>query len=228
MLKKVKLFFVTMCLFLPLSSLAVTAKYNAYGIGLPLASGEMTLTEGSENLFETILETKGVLSLLVDARTVFTTKMNRNKITLSSMRSVSGKKIKTRTVSFEHQPEKVDYQTAVYQIMNQTPPKTTTKYIDDGKRVLKATFVYQGKKDLTLSTGIFSGTADYYTLQIDVISGKKSGWFFNRVKEGTDSALHLYFAPVKGKKMFVFGQFETLLFGPINIYLMDFKDEKLS
>lgn len=208
-----------------------TAVYNAHGAGMHLISGEQVIkTDGKHIDIRMETQTRGLLSLLLDAQTVFATNLDIEAgeclVKSASMTSIEGKTIREREFDFKTCPGYVDYQTAMYDLMQQKEPKTRTYNVFDSRRKMKITFTYQGAKELKSSSRMmYAGPADYYTVTIDVIEGKKKGWFFNRVKDKEDSRLHAYLARVGDEKVkrLVLGEFETTLFGTISVYLGDLK-----
>ena len=210
------------------------AVYNAYAAGMPIMSGVMEISPEKESVFiRTQTHTRGLLSFLLDARTILTSRLSLQKNALplmqeSTMESLTKRKIKTRQVDFSDKPKTLDYQTAVFDLMQQPVPMDKEYVVHDGKRKLKFNFNYQGIEEISSSkNSLYSGPADYYTLNIEVLEGKKNGWFFKRVKDAENPPLHLYFANVQGEnqKRLVRGEFDTTLLGTIVIYLSDLNKE---
>ncbi len=211
------------------------AEYEARGAGMRLMSGTMMLDEDKHTVsIETKTQTRGLLSVLLDARTTLLSEAVKQPnshpvMKKSSMESVGRRKIKTRTPDFSDKPEMLDYQTAVFDLMTQPAPQNRQYIVFDGKRKMKFSFNYQGIKDVNLSESlIYSGPVDYYTLYIEVLEGKKNGWFFKRVKNKNNPPLHLYFAHLENEpyKRLVRAEFETTLFGTISINLLDLREVK--
>lgn len=231
-MKQLFLFLLILILSFPtMAANVLTAHYLARGAGLHLMDGQMNLVQTpSTYKMLTQTETRGLLSTLLDARTTFLSegKINKKQMVVkqSSMTSISGKKIKNRTVDLKDKPGFVDYQTAVLTIMDDPVAQTHVFKIYDGKRELLITFDFQGKVTLPSSKySSFSGEAELYDVTIEITAGKKKGWFFNRMKDKTAPPLHLYFAPIgpNGEKVLVQGDFDTSLFGTISIYLKELK-----
>ena len=218
---------------LPTYAGQITAVYNAYAAGMPIMSGVMEIKQEKESVFiQTKTKTRGMLSFLLDARTILTSQflIQKNQlpqIQKSTMESVTKRKIKTRQVDFSDKPLALDYQTAVFDLMQQEIPTDKEYIVLDGKRKLKFNFIYQGIKEINSSKNlIYSGPADYYTLTIEVLEGKKKGCFFKRVKNAHNPPLHLYFARINNEpqKRLVRAEFDTTLLGTIVINLSDLSD----
>lgn len=211
------------------------AVYNAYAAGMPIMSGVMEIKPEQKSVFiQTKTKTRGVLSFLLDARTILTSQFMVQKNQLpqmqkSTMESLTKRKMKTRQVDFSDKPFALDYQTAVFDLMQQKVPTDKEYIVHDGKRKLKFNFNYQGIKEINSSKNlIYSGPADYYTLTIEVLEGKKNGWFFKRVQNEDNPPLHLYFARLHNEpqKRLVRAEFDTTLLGTIVINLSDLSDLK--
>ena len=233
-----KIFFYALLLGMTLSisvhATETRAIYNAYAAGMPIMSGIMKISPQKESVFiQTQTHTRGLLSFLLDAHTILTSRLTpqQNALPLmqeSTMESLTKGKIKKRQVNFSDKPKTLDYQTAIFDLMQQSVPMDKEYVVFDGKRKLKFNFNYQGIKEIYSSKKtIYSGPADYYTLNIEVLEGKKNGWFFKRVKDAKNPPLHLYFANIQGEKQkrLVRGEFDTTLLGTIVIYLSDLSKE---
>lgn len=218
----------------PARAVETMAVYNAYAAGMPIMSGVMEIKPEKESVFiQTKTYTRGLLSFLLDAHTILTSKFIPQNNSLpqmqeSTMESVTKRKMKTRVVDFSDKPQALDYQTAVFDLMQQPVPANKEYIVHDGKRKLKFNFNYQGVEEINSTKNLmYDGPADYYTLNIEVLEGKKNGWFFKRVKDTDNPPLHLYFANVHGEsqKRLVRGEFDTTLLGTIVINLSDLKEE---
>lgn len=227
---KMKLIFFILTLFFTMSGYAVPsfdAQYEASGAGLNLMSAQFRLTVENEAFsVRTKAQTKGLLGFFLDAESIFNSSgkiIDKQFVTdSSSMTTFSKKKVKKRVVDLKNKAGYLDYQSAVLSIMNLDKSQDKTFYVSDGKRDLKITFLYQGKRVIDrVKNSLFAGEADYYTVFVSVVGGKKSGWFFNRMKDATNSPLHVYFADVLKNdfKVLVRADFDTNVFGVIRIHL---------
>lgn len=200
----------------------LTATYQAYAVGLNLLEATMHVSDTSETYaIQTTTQTKGLLGLFMDSRQRFFTQGRKESFTPDY--SMMTRKGKEKTIDFTNYPNHFDYQTTVLALMKrQAPiPSITTYTVWDGKRVLLLTFTYLGKEQLPSSDTPFQGTADKYTLHIDILSGKKKGWFFERMGQKENPPLRLWFQPTgtDSQSLLVRGEFETALFGTITILL---------
>lgn len=216
---------------------AESLHYNAYGAGMHLMTAEMNY-EVSDTDFniKTMAKTNGLLKMVLDAESEFYSDVkvldNQMVVNNSYIKALSKNKYKNRQLDFKNKPEFMDYQTALFQVMQLPEPQDKTFHVFDGKRELLLTFKYMGQTQLLPSSQMmYSGPADYYTLTIDITKGKKKGWFFNRMGNKDNPPLHLYFANIDGvnQKVMVKGAFDTTLFGQIAVYLTHiFKGEKVN
>ncbi len=214
----------------------LTAVYQAYGAGLNLISATMDYTHKNDDFqIQTIARTKGMLEFLMDAQSIFKTngkiKDNQYNILNSSIDALSKNKHKKRTIDLKNKPDFIDYQTAFLNMMTLDIPQDKTFKVFDGKRELLIAFKYHGEQNVPFyKGGIYTGVADYYTVTIDVTAGKKNGWFFNRINNRQNPALHVYFASVNSvsQKVMVYSAFDTALFGQIQIYLSQLNDKDTS
>ena len=212
----------------------LTTVYQAYGAGLNLISATMKYRYKNDDFqIQTIAETNGMLKFLLDAKTIFDTngknKDNQFDILKSSIETLSKNKQKKRIVDLKSRTGFVDYQTAFLDMMHLEEPQDKIFKVYDGKRELLITFKYQGSKKLAQNEkSVYAGSVEYYTVTIDVTSGKKSGWFFNRMNNKEAPPLHIYFATIENipQKVMVYSAFDTALFGQIQIFLsqLDYKD----
>lgn len=227
-MKQIFLFFV-LILFCAVAGQANggTLHYNAYGAGMHLMKANMTFDVSDDDFrIESVSQTNGVLKMLLDAKSIFYTsgKILDNQFVIdnSYIEALSKNKAKKRDIDLKDKTDFVDYQMALFQIMDLPKPQDKTFHVFDGKRELLLTFKYIGQTNLSpVPKMMYSGVADYYTLTIDITKGKKKGWFFNRMGDKENPPLHLYFASIDGikPKVMVKGGFDTSLFGQINIYL---------
>lgn len=230
MMKMKQIFLLFVCLLF--CAIGVQAKaeslyYNAYGAGMHLMKGKMDFDVSDTDFnIKTTAQTNGLLSILLDAKTKFYTdgKVQNNQFIVknSYIETLSKNKHKKRVVDLTDKPKFVDYQTALFQVMQLPKPQDKTFHVFDGKRELLLTFKYMGQTQLSpISQMMYFGPADYYTLTIDITKGKKKGWFFNRMGNKDNPPIHLYFARVDelSPKVMVKGAFDTALFGQIVLYL---------
>lgn len=177
------------CVLLILFTISVHAKetlsfsYQANGGGLHLMNAHMNLNV-SKSVFvaESSAQTKGLLGVLLDAQTIFKSngKIENNQFVdlSSSIEALSKNKHKKRQLNFENKPDFVDYQTALFQMMFLPFPQDKIFKVYDGKREMLIHFTYQGDKTLNKIRDLsYEGKADYYSVTIEVISGKKMGGF---------------------------------------------------
>ena len=193
--------------------------YQAEGLGMTLLEGQFTVSENSENYTASLTtQSRGFLSLFVDAKTAFVTKGLREGDvfypTESYMINTKKNKSRKRKVDFT-QKDVLDYQTAVLNLTHQQIPEDTIYLISDGKRVMKATFLYQGKQE----------NDDVYSVKIDILSGRKTGWFVEQM-EAQENPLQIFISTDLNTNQRVLKKavFNTGLFGKIVIYLV--KGEK--
>lgn len=239
MINKMKLLFyifLTVCFFCPDGQAGeqVQASYMARGAGMHLMDAEMVLARNNaEFQMTTRTKTRGLLSVLLDAKTTFISngKIIDNQFidTISLMNSLSGKKTKNRVVDLKNKSGFIDYQTAVLQMMFLPFPTDKSFKVYDGKRELLISFLYQGERKLLPNDySDFGGVADYYLVTIEILAGRKKGWFFNRMDDKTAPPLKVYFAsvPATAGKVLVRGDFDTSLFGTISVYLTGVEGQK--
>lgn len=230
------IFYICMFMFCGIAHAAdiTNATYMARGAGMHLMGADMDLIMDA-NRFKMITrsKTKGLLSVLLDAKTVFLSegKVEDNQFIdeFSSMTSLSKKKTKRRVVDLKNKPGFVDYQTAVLSMMHLPKPQSKAFHVFDAKRELLISFHYEGEKNLPKNDySFFAGQADYYTVTIEITAGKKKGWFFNRMDDKSSPPLRAYFAPLgdNGEKILVRGEFDTSVLGTITVYLTDLKQGK--
>ena len=200
----------------------LTATYQAYAMGLNLLEATMEVSEAPETYtIQTATQTKGLLGLFMDSRQRFFTQGRKDSFT--PVYSMMTRKGNERIIDFSNYPEHFDYQAVVWALMTRQPPipPTMTYTVWDGKRVLLLTFTYLGKEQLPRSDAPFQGAADKYTLQIDILAGKKKGWFFERTGQKENPPLRLWFQSTNAARhaLLVRGEFETALFGTITVLL---------
>lgn len=221
------LFLCLTVLFLVLPSLAKTLSYRATGAGMHLLDADITYTEPSPAYtIRMTSQTRGLLSLLAGAYTEFKSvgsyQNGRWQITSSESKTTSGRRVKTRTLDFTDKPDTLDYPALFLDNLLQSEPGTRQYTVFDGRRTMTVLFSYQGKvqpETLDLPSG---DPLDYYTVSVDVIAGKKRGWFFNRMEDKEDSPLHIYFQPMGEREpaALVYAAFDTALLGQIVIKLV--------
>ena len=213
-----KRFFVLfLCVFF--SSFSVKAGYSwtyqAEGLGMSLLEGQFNLSEDSGN-YTAVLQTqsKGILSLFVDSKTAFFTrgirKIDAFYPTESYMINTKKNRSRKRKVDLT-QKDVLDYQTVVLNLLSQQVPTDAVYLISDGKRVMKATFLYQGKQ----------AEDDVYSVKIDILSGRKTGWFVEQMKT-QENPLQIFISTDPDTKQRVLKKalFNTGLLGKIVIYLI--------
>lgn len=232
-----KSFFLLLCLFFCTSAMAatevITSSFSAHGAGLHLLDAKMNIVQ-KQKTYEVVTDTQtmGLLSLLLPSKNVFFTngKINKNQYVPDyfSTDTITDEKVKKRDIDLTTRPGFIDYQTGILKMMSLKDPSTQTFEIADGRRDLMINFNYMGQVDLPrVKHSPYFGSADAYSVSIDVTAGRKKGWFFNRMKDKSSPPLRLYFARVGNgpKKAFVRASFDTAIFGEITIYLTDFKQE---
>lgn len=216
-----KLFFFVLCIFLGFCVHAepLNILYKARGAGMHLMDARLEVrenTNGSYRLHSTA-ETRGLLNLLVGGKTVFTTigKIKNNQFVPDRFSIHS--KTRKRNVEFTGSKGIIDYQTALWRMLNLKYPKTQSFTVDDGRRRMNLTFLYRGKKEITLNKEDI--LCDVYEITIRLISGKKGGWFFNRMGNESDPPLTFYMGkdPETGRYLLLKGTFDTALFGTITV-----------
>ena len=113
---------------------------------MTLLQGQFTLSGDSENYTASLMtQSKGILSLFVDAKTTFFTRGIRKKDTFYPSESymINTKKNRSRKRKVDlTQKDVLDYQTVVLNLLSQQVPTDVVYLISDGKRVMKATFLY--------------------------------------------------------------------------------------
>lgn len=211
----------------PVGAVIYQLDYNAYGMGLNLLSAriDVDLTPQKTTL-QTISQTRGMLSFFLDSKTQFNTSAKINKdqyiIEQSSMINIK-KETPVRTVwNFEEKQNFIDYQTILAAMMHErVKGKNRSFLVSDGKRDMNIRLAYQGAVELLPNDKtFFEGMAEKYDVSVDILSGKKKGWFFQRMKEHP-GALSLYFARIEPYEnpILVLGTFDTGVLGNISIYL---------
>ncbi len=228
-----KILFCILCIFF--STLVQGATYNAVyeaqGLNMTLLSADMKLTiDDNTYAMRTTAEAQGILAMFIHQNTIFDTtgKITSNglRITDSMMQTRSGKQIKTVRPNLKDKPDYIDYQSVLIELINMENVKEKTLMISDGKRDMRATLTYEGERELPKIYPSLSGNAEVWSVRIDVISGKKKGWFFERLRESQVSPLRLYMQPseLTGKKMLVLSTFDTGVLGSLYIVLKEFKN----
>lgn len=228
MMKKIKLIFLFLWLIIGEPVFAgevMEVSYRAQGAGLHLMNASVFLNvDKNTYAAQTIAETKGILSILLDGETIFKSDgkiVDNQFVPINSLtETLTKKKHKKRQLDFMDKQGFIDYQTALLQMMYLPYPQDRTFKVFDGKRELAVQFKYQGEQYLNTSTScIYDGAVDYYTVDITVTAGKKKGWFFNRMNTKEQSPLRVYFGKAQGikGKVLVRATFDTSIFGVISI-----------
>ncbi len=233
MMMKMKILFLCCALFFAGSvNAGYNAVYQTYGAGMNLLSAHMAVSI-SDTIYKitTSSETKGILSLFLDARNVFDTagRINKGSYTdiVYSMTGLDDGQVEKTTVLFNDKPGFIDYQTTMLWLMQLVSPATQVMSVSDGKRDIEMTWVYEGKKLVpTRKTCLYQGKADVYALKLRITGGKRSGWFFKKIQESVISPFRLYFAPVdEFDSVLVFSTFDTGVVGTLDICLEEIKHE---
>lgn len=220
-----KIFFLYLCCFLfSISARAEVVSYQAFGAGMHLMDATVDYTTTpQEYQIRLTTQTRGLLSFLVDSESVFNSrgiwKNKEPKVIESYMETINGDRIKRRNLTFDDKKNQLDYPSVFLDRLLDNSPQTKDYIVFDGKRTLKITFQYEG-----IVSGSEIGYSDdlklqYYTVTVDILAGKKKGWFFNRMKDKSSPPLHLYFNETryaKNRKL-VYAAFDTALFGQITI-----------
>ncbi len=200
---------------------AKTARYEARGAGMHLMDAVVEYQlQNPLYQIQITTQTRGILSVLLDAHTVFDA-MGQKKSDWQIDRAktvITGRKKKTRHLDFSDRAGQLDYATLL--LDNLLAPQTDSRAytVFDGKRTLRVTFAYQGQVDSSELNLMPHEKLAYYTVSVEVIAGKKKGWFFNRMEDKEDSPLHLYFRPNEdGESTLVYAAFDTALLGQITI-----------
>ncbi len=233
-----KIIFLLLLFFFSSPVLAVVYQldYSAYGMGLNLLSAriDIDLTPQKATL-QTVSQTRGMLSFFLDSKTQFdtTVKINKNQyiIEQSSMINIKNKKPVRTVWNFEEKQNFIDYQTILAAMMHEKVKGENHSFlVSDGKRDMNITLMYQGVVELPPNDKMFfAGKAEKYDVSVDILSGKKKGWFFQRMKEHP-GALSLYFARIESydNPILVLGTFDTGVLGNISIYLSQIKQDHSS
>lgn len=230
MMKMKQIFFIFVCVLFCVVSVrakGITLHYNAYGAKMNLMSAKMEFEVVDGDFYiETLGRMKGLLKILLETESKFYSNGNISDnqfvVNNSYIETLRNDKYKKRQIDLRDKPDFIDYQTVLFQVMLLPQPQDKTFRVFDGKRELLLTFKYIGKTKLSKKSEMaYFGLADHYTLTIDIIKGKKKGWFFNRMGNKDNPPLHLYFTQVDGikPKVMVKGEFNTALFGNIVVYL---------
>lgn len=213
-------------LFLSFSLSAKTLSYTATGAGMHLLDANITYDEPNPHYgIQMKSQTRGLLSFLVGGGAEFISKgiyqYNQWKIITSQTKTTDGKKVKKRVLDFSDKSNTLDYPALFLDVLMQGEPTTRQYTVFDGRRTMNILFSYQGTVQ-SETLDMPSGTLlDYYTVSVEIISGKKRGWFFNRMSNKEDSPLHLYFKSNGKDKLssLVYAAFDTSILGQIVIRL---------
>ena len=230
------LFCILFCFFSFLMSEAVCAKsfestYEAQGMNMVLLSADISIeTNQTGYMINTHSYARGILSLFIDSETIFQTRgkfeQNRLKIIDSVMKNKKRKYIRTTQQNFNEKQGFIDYQSILIELMRLSDVQSHTFYVSDGKRDMRITLTYEGKRDLSEINSGLTGQADAYSVQIDVIAGKKKGWFFERMRESQKSPLRLYMQADEqiGEKTLIAATFDTGVIGKLYIVRKELKN----
>lgn len=216
-----KLFFFVLCVFLGFCVQAEPFKvlYKARAAGMHLMDAELDVRENTNESYQlySMSETRGLLSLFVGEKTLFTTigKIKNNQF-IPAHFSIHSKK-RQRNVEFTGYDDVIDYQTALWRMLALKHPKTQSFTVDDGRRRMNLTFLYRGKEEIILNKE--DVLCDVYEVTLRLISGKKGGWFFNRMGNDSNPPLTFYMGKDSetGRYLLLKGIFDTAFFGPITI-----------
>lgn len=228
-----KTFFCILFCFFSFTASAVSfeSTYEARGLNMVLLSANMSVDMNDKAYaINTHSYSRGILSLFIDAETIFQTqglfKKDGLQVIDSVMKNKSGKKIKTTRQNFEDKLNYLDYQSVLIELMRLPKEESHTFLISDGKRDMKAVLTYEGVHSLSEIDSTLTGTADAYSVRIEVIAGKKKGWFFERMKESKKSPLWLYLQndDTIGEKTLVAGVFDTGVLGKLYIVRKEMKN----
>lgn len=202
-------------------ALETSAVYRAEGLNMVLLEAKMDL-KADEQAYDihTKATAKGVLALFIHAQTEFETKGRivdeEIQVDESVMKTKDNKKIVRIPQNFTDKPEYLDYQSLLLHLLRIKEPETHTVLASDGKRDMRITLIYDGQKELSSVYKRLKGSAHKWSVRIDVIGGKKNGWFFERMREGASSPLSLYIKEnEQGEKSLVLGVFDTGVIGQL-------------
>lgn len=200
--------------------------YEAQGAGMRLMHGTIVIEETPETYRVTSTgRMSGLLGWLVGGEAVFETlgRFKKDMFYPDSFRLKS--RSRTRIVTFKVTTPTIDYQTALMRMLALQKPKTQSFLVDDGRRQMDLSFLYRGKETILVQQR--DVLCDVYDVTLRRVSGKKGGWFFNRMGNKDDSPLHFYMGidPETGRYMLLKADFETTLFGTITISRSD-KEKK--
>ncbi len=221
------LFLCFLILFIAVPGSSKTLSYQATGAGMHLLDADITYDEPNPNYtIRMKSETRGLLSFLLGGSADFlsqgTYQNNNWTIQSSQSKTISGRKVKNRHLDFSDKPDTLDYPVLFLDTLMPREVGTRSYTVFDGRRTMSVLFSYQGKvnpETLDLPLGSY---LDYYTVSVRVISGKRGGWFFNRMSDEKESPLHLYFQPKEGEDIssLVYAAFDTAILGQIIVRLV--------
>lgn len=224
MKNKMKTFFCLCSYFFMLPSAfgAETLAYQATSGGMHLMDAALSFEQTPDAYRMQIdTETMGLFSLLFDNKTTLKSsgKIDKNQFIVSDsyIKSITGDKIKTKLVPISDRGT-LDYQTIVLDMMNLPAPSSKKYLAFDGKRTLAVTFTYMGEQVSDMPD--YPGMLDVYRVSIEVLSGKKKGWFFEQF-QNDKAPLTVYFDRRLGPNRVVKTEFRTPLLGQIDIQLKD-------
>lgn len=220
------LFFILSAFFMfaPIAQSAETAlRYRAVGLNMPLLEAVINLKEDAEAYtINTRADAKGLLALFIHAQTIFETKgyMRGDSFVISEsvMKTKDKKQIVRIPQNFADKEGYMDYQTLLLHLRRNQEKQTHSVLVSDGKRDMRITLLYEGQKELSVVYKGLSGLADKWSVRIEILSGKKKGWFFERMGQGKESPLSLYMQETAdGLKELVLGVFDTGIIGELFI-----------
>ena len=221
------LFLCFLILFIAVPVSSKTLLYRATGAGMHLLDAEIVYEEPNPNYtIRMKSETRGLLSFLLGGSADFFsqgTYQNKNWTILSSQsKTVSGRKVKDRRLDFSDKPDTLDYSSLFLDTLMLREPGTRLYTVFDGRRTMTVLFSYQGKVDPKVLDLPSETPLDYYTVSVEIISGKKGGWFFNRMSNQKESPLHIYFKSQgeRSPSSLVYAAFDTAILGQIVIRLV--------
>ncbi len=228
-----KTFFCILCVFFSCLAHAVSfdAMYEAEGLNMTLLSADMSVKlNDTDYTIQTNAAARGILSLFIHENTIFKTigtiSDNQLRVSDSMMQTRSGKQIKTVHQNFKDKVNYIDYQSVLIELILKSFDKNYILYISDGKRDMRVTLIPEGEIELSEIYPLLQGKAETYSVQIEVVAGKKKGWFFERMRTAKKSPLRLYMQPndAIGRKMLVLSTFDTGVIGSLYIVLKEIKN----
>ncbi len=207
------------------------AVYEAQGLNMKLLSADMSVSiDKTSYSIQTDARARGILSLFIHQNTLFKTSGeiidNKLHVMDSMMQTRSGKRIETTRQNFKEKINYIDYQSVLIELMQNINSQNHVVFVSDGKRDMRITLTAEGEKKLSEIYPAMPGKAEAYSVQIEVVGGKKKGWFFERMRTAQKSPLWLYMQPnaKTGEKMLVLSTFDTGVIGSLYIVLKEIKN----